>query len=425
MCKCSRDKSSVMKMLKALLKTVLCVSVGAGLLLLVISSEVPSNKLAWLRSAVEFGNIKIQEIGKGRIDSGWTEGGRGRWAGSEVGGESWEPHLCLHYKVRKEPESQVKLTWAPPTADTIFFTQTSCSTFLTAREACAVESAAHHQPQRPVLVLMTARVITQAHPLMQVLTGMSNVRLAWLDLDQVFTEEPLRTWHHDRLWVMSEGRAASAVSDAVRVELLRRYGGTYLDLDLITLRPLPSSNNWLAREQSSQVNNAIMSFAPAHQLLQVTLVNFELMFVILTADSAWQAIVTAIPAAYDPHMCCSIGPVLLTSQLHRLCPNNITIPASVSSDQLEICGDITVWPNKLFYPIPYGYKQFQLVSIFTEGAGLGQTFFTSTVAICLHLCHSFTHKLTVSVAGDSIMKEAAVRNCPQVVEVLKRHKMHL
>nr|XP_053627384.1 alpha-1,4-N-acetylglucosaminyltransferase-like [Cherax quadricarinatus] len=221
---------------------------------------------------------------------------------------------------------------------------------------------------------------------------MSNVRLAWLDLDQVFTEEPLRTWHHDRL-------------DAVRVELLRRYGGTYLDLDLITLRPLPSSNNWLAREQSSQVNNAIMSFAPAHQLLQ--------------------AIVTAIPAAYDPHMCCSIGPVLLTSQLHRLCPNNITIPASVSSDQLEICGDITVWPNKLFYPIPYGYKQFQLVSIFTEGAGLGQTFFTSTVAICLHLCHSFTHKLTVSVAGDSIMKEAAVRNCPQVVEVLKRHKMHL
>ncbi|XP_069941733.1 lactosylceramide 4-alpha-galactosyltransferase-like [Cherax quadricarinatus] len=253
---------------------------------------------------------------------------------------------------------------------------------------------------------MSACVIDHAHPLMQVLTGMSNVRLAWLDLDQVFTEEPLRTWHHDRLWVMSEGRASAVVSDAVRVELLRRYGGTYLDLDLITLRPLPSSNNWLAREHINLLNGAVMSFTPQHQFLQM--------------------VVADIPAVYDPFMCCSIGPDLLTQTLHRLCPHNVTIPASVSSDQLEICGDITVWPNKLFYPIPYGYKQYQLESIFTEGAGLGQTFFNSTMAICLHLCHSITHKsANVSLAGDSILKEAAVRNCPRVVKALKKLNLHL
>lgn len=67
------------------------------------------------------------------------------------------------------------------------------------------------------------------------------------------------------------GHVVTVVGDAARVELLRRYGGTYLDLDGLTLRPLPHSTNWLAQVTDHLVGNAALSFTPQHPLLQVRL----------------------------------------------------------------------------------------------------------------------------------------------------------
>lgn len=48
---------------------------------------------------------------------------------------SWLAHLCPHYLLRgSDSEDLLKLSWAKPTEDTIFFTQTSCSRALTSRE---------------------------------------------------------------------------------------------------------------------------------------------------------------------------------------------------------------------------------------------------------------------------------------------------
>lgn len=71
-----------------------------------------------------------------------------------------------------------------------------------------------------------------------------------------------------RRWQQT-GRTSAEVSDAVRAELLRRYGGTYIDLDAITLRPLPTTMNWLGRIDSKLVTAAVSRFAPGHPLLQV------------------------------------------------------------------------------------------------------------------------------------------------------------
>lgn len=63
--------------------------------------------------------------------------------------------------------------------------------------------------------------------------------------------------------------APAIVSDAVRSELLRRSGGVFLDLDIITLRPLPSRANWLGRLDHNQINTAVANFTKNHRLLQV------------------------------------------------------------------------------------------------------------------------------------------------------------
>lgn len=95
----------------------------------------------------------------------------------------------------------------------------------------------------------------------------------------------------NQMWnnLMSTERASAFVSDVVRSELLRRYGGTYLDLDFITLHPLPlqplvsssynvqhsqthqhrGTKNWLAWADHRLINLAISSFTKGHWLMEV------------------------------------------------------------------------------------------------------------------------------------------------------------
>ncbi|XP_071521135.1 lactosylceramide 4-alpha-galactosyltransferase-like isoform X2 [Panulirus ornatus] len=284
---------------------------------------------------------------------------------------TWIQHLCPRYKTQ-DASKFTKLTWRTPSEDTIFFTQMSCRTALTRRE---------------------------------VLAGLRNVQLAWLDLDQVFNEEPLQRWHGGRLWLLeATGHMVTIVGDAARVELLRRYGGTYLDLDALTLRPLPNTTNWLARVTDHLVGNGVLSFTSGHPLLQ--------------------AVVADIPTAFDPTSHISIGPELLTRHLQRLCPDNASLPSG-SPAKPEACGSVTIWPSQFVYPFHFGFESHELPSIFREGLGLGPAFFNSTRAFSLHLYNSLSERSFVTLTGDSILKEAFCRNCPQVMQILRKHRTFL
>ncbi|KAK7067478.1 hypothetical protein SK128_022732, partial [Halocaridina rubra] len=65
------------------------------------------------------------------------------------------------------------------------------------------------------------------------------------------------------------GFASSFVSDAARIAMLRQYGGTYLDLDAITLRPLPTMMNFVGRGDDILITNSVMSFEKGHIVIDV------------------------------------------------------------------------------------------------------------------------------------------------------------
>ncbi|XP_064095178.1 lactosylceramide 4-alpha-galactosyltransferase-like [Macrobrachium nipponense] len=308
---------------------------------------------------------------------------------------SWVGHLCPNYQ---NHEAESILQWEPITEDTIFFVKTSCHTFLSAREACAIESILTHHPNHSVRLMLATPTFNFSHLFTKILQSNSKMRFSWLDLDEIFANEPLHSWHRERTWMLSEGRTAAVVNDVARAELLRRYGGTYVDLDALTLRPLPNATNWLTRVDDYLVTSAVSSFTSRHPLLQEVTEN--------------------IPKVFDPSSCCSVGPDLFTQLLQKMCPKNITKPSLVSPEDFEFCRDITVYPRKLFYPIHYGYKSDELESIFTEGQGLGSQFFSSTKAFSLHLFHSLSSKRTADLGSDSIVVEAAKRNCPNVFQAL-------
>lgn len=152
---------------------------------------------------------------------------------------------------------------------------------------------------------------------------------------------------------------------------------------------------------------------------------------------------------YDSESCCSIGPDLVTHHLLQRCARNLTdhhqsdqpyatvtqAPEANTAQTLHTqtlsghsslgqeCMGTTVFPAALFYPIHYGYGEGELKSIFTEGAGLGPTFFSNTKAFTLHHYNSLSARALVLPNGDSILREAFRRNCPRIFQVL--HEAHV
>nr|XP_053651128.1 alpha-1,4-N-acetylglucosaminyltransferase-like [Cherax quadricarinatus] len=302
---------------------------------------------------------------------------------------TWINHLCPKYSLINTVNKT--LNWRPLTPNTIFFTETSCALKFSPRKACAVESAAHHHPHRPVLLLVTAPAILHPQPLLQLVEDLDNVEFSYLDLDQVFSEPPLKSWHHQRLWLYNEDHAPVFVSDAARVELLRRYGGTYLDLDIWTLRPLPDFQPYLGWQTAESVNNDVLSFSPRHHFIQ--------------------EIVDAIPSVFNPHTRNTIGPTLFTTHLRQLCPEQLTIPKDINSTVKDTCHGITIYPRRAFSPISLGPSE--LLSVFLRGHGLGTKFLKeSTDFYLLHLYNYLSEMLLVKLGGDSILEEVAKRNCP-------------
>ncbi|XP_063610507.1 lactosylceramide 4-alpha-galactosyltransferase-like, partial [Penaeus indicus] len=268
--------------------------------------------------------------------------------------------------------------------------------------ACVVETAARHHPDKVIQLMLTSPTVNQSDPIYEALLKLPNVKMSWLDLSSLYAFEPLKTWHLNRRWLMAEDRVNIFVSDSARVELLRRFGGIYLDLDVLVLRPMPTHTDFIGRVDPKQLNGAVMSFRPHHPYVT--------------------NIVNILPKVHDPFQCCTIGPDLLTKQLHALCPNNFTLPKSTPVDAFETCTDVTVYPSPAFYPIYWLPGPEYIQSIVVMGKGLGEKFMKENKAYTLHLYNSLSQKDVIYLGGDSILETIAKAYCPNVYRtLLTRH----
>ncbi|XP_066937239.1 lactosylceramide 4-alpha-galactosyltransferase-like [Macrobrachium rosenbergii] len=152
---------------------------------------------------------------------------------------------------------------------------------------------------------------------------------------------------------MGEEHQSVFMSDASRAEILRKYGGTYMDMDFLTLRPLPNRTNYLGRIDSETVNGAIMSLVKGHPLRQI--------------------LAKSVPEAFDPFQANSIGPSLGHLCPEELCPGNLT--SNTYSRRLSNASN-------------------------------------DDEAYSLHLYNSLTWMEELTPGGDSIIEEAMKRNCP-------------
>ena len=148
----------------------------------------------------------------------------------------------------------------------IFFLETSYSSDgivkLNARQACAIESAAKANPSHQIFVLFASPVgfrNATPLPLVELILSYNNVHLNYLNITQYAEKTPLEEWIKKGDLFKSKYINAHT-SDVLRYLTLWKYGGTYLDLDVVVRKPLDSiPSNYAGAENSKTINCAVLN----------------------------------------------------------------------------------------------------------------------------------------------------------------------
>ena len=221
-------------------------------------------------------------------------------------------------------KSKQLLNWIPSINDSsndandrIFFHETSGRMELSFKESCVVESAALHNPQRPVQIFFqpqqqhepSAVTIDQSSAWFQVLSQYENVQVIVIDDEELyFKDSPLEDWYKKGQWRDSPYRLQH-MSDYIRMVSLKKQGGMYLDLDVLTLKPY---NGRLFRNfvicgsaQMKLFTNAVLHLERTHPLIDL-MMN--------------QQAQEYLPDEFTFH-----GPQALTSAVLQLCNNQTAV----------------------------------------------------------------------------------------------------
>nr|XP_023394612.1 LOW QUALITY PROTEIN: alpha-1,4-N-acetylglucosaminyltransferase [Loxodonta africana] len=120
--------------------------------------------------------------------------------------------------------------------------------------SCAVESAARVYPEQPVVFFMkglnnsTQLPPHATYPAFSLLSAIDNVFLFPLDMKRLFEDTPLFSWY-TQINTSTERNWLHVSSDASRLAIIWKYGGIYMDTDVISIRPIPEEN-FLAAQAS-------------------------------------------------------------------------------------------------------------------------------------------------------------------------------
>lgn len=178
--------------------------------------------------------------------------------------------FCYRYKGATLPDiSEVE----PKKGKSIFFHESSCRSYLadkielTARQACAVESAALWNPDFEVYLLFVSPGVlkfenTTSDIYLQTIMSYDNVKLMHLDYKEYTKGTPVEALYASGKLERSKYSTAHS-SDVLRFLTLWKYGGIYFDLDVITKRSFRDVPlNFAGMETETEIGSAVLSFSP-------------------------------------------------------------------------------------------------------------------------------------------------------------------
>lgn len=279
----------------------------------------------------------------------------------------------------------------------VFFLDTGESTVnvsLGPREACAVESAARSNPDLKVLLLFSSYKRfqnLQATPTLDAILSYPNVVVNFFNATLVSQRTPMEEFIKTDVLSHSKFKVEHT-SDALRLILMLRVGGTYLDLDMITQKRLDSvPSNYACAESGDLINNAFLNFDKKKGKAMLT------------------DITETFVQNYNAENYSYNGPTLLTAFAKKRCKAD-KISDIISGD----CDGFHIMKKEVCYPIPSD----QWKDLMTEEA-VEETMKKVNDSITVHFNHHVSKDFKININSKAPYVQLAKRFCPKVFATCK------
>ncbi|KNC33417.1 hypothetical protein FF38_09861 [Lucilia cuprina] len=272
---------------------------------------------------------------------------------------------------------------------------------LNARQACAIESAALHNPNSQVFVLFasprykynnsnrnSSSVRDSEEALIDAILSYKNVQLRNLNLWTYAANTPIYDWLKDGA-LFKSSYVLSHISDFLRYLTLWRWGGTYLDMDIVMLRSMEDlPPNYTGAESNTHLAAGIMNFDSngfGHEIAYQCLQNFQQTF----DGSNWG----------------NNGPGVITRVIKKICnTNNIELMMDTKR-----CMGFKVFGIDAFYAIPW--RQWEH---FFEPELVEQTMERTKNSYVAHIWNKHSIKRPIRVGTKCAYCLMAEMHCPRV-----------
>lgn len=274
----------------------------------------------------------------------------------------------------------------------IHFAEIAGNPILSLRAACSIESATHHHPDWTVTLYNVSKMQEDAR--LKTLLQIPNFKLAELNINSLFENTTLSNWYFNGVYKQSWYPVAK-LSDALRLVLLWKKGGIYLDTDILVLRSMKNLRNCIGLEHNFGVNSAVLIFDKYSDILNRSMNRFLV--------------------EYTHYKWGTEGPILWTNELEKDCGNvdhPIPIIHRLNSYAMDTdsCQGVTIMPRNSFYPVPWPLWP-ELFSVISDYEKFLRCSYT------VHLWNSLSKNRHSDVNNNNqLLTLLAKSNCPRIYE---------
>ncbi|CAG9865108.1 unnamed protein product [Phyllotreta striolata] len=305
------------------------------------------------------------------------------------------------YCYRIQTESLPEITdITPRKGKSIFFHETSCKSFLydkifiSSRQACAVESAARTNPNYDVYLLFTSPGLLkfegdESDDILKALSTYDNIKMFHLDYEKYTKGTPLENLYTSGK-IEDSIYAQSHASDVLRYLTLWKYGGIYLDLDVIVTKSLEDIQpNYAGIESNKNVAAGVLSFdstGKGHEMAEKC--------------------VDDLKHNFNGHDWGNNGPGVITRLLKSLCG------VQLAKDMIgKDCGGFTAYPPHTFYPVPW-----EKWKMYFDENSTKAVLNMAKDSVAVHVWNKHSERTSLPLTSGAPYMYFAKKYCPKVIE---------
>ena len=161
----------------------------------------------------------------------------------------------------------------------------------TFKQLCVIESASKHHPKHMINVWTVSPELQNDPNLALMQQKYKNIDLVKINLKNFIDESKLKS-----IWDNLKNSAyyVSHLSDVLRILILKKFGGIYLDLDALVIKTFPSNENFIGFNEIGfneiginefELAGGVMKFQMNHPIVQEMIVELSNSF----DGNAWTA----------------------------------------------------------------------------------------------------------------------------------------